>query len=82
MTMLVVYDVIEHYPDDPPEAFGDYFHPAEQPLHVGDVITLRWLDGRQAYPVRIELIRDGRLHVMACETPKPLSAQEAGRSGT
>jgi hypothetical protein len=70
----VLHDVIEHFPprdpDDPnseetpPEPFGEYLHATERgPLRIGDVIMLKWTDGRDAYRVRITYIRNGTLFV-------------------
>lgn len=70
MSLSVVYDVVEHAPDDSwaPEPFGTYLHPADASLRVGDVIQLRWLDGTYAHRVKIHLIRGGVLHVIAEST--------------
>jgi len=65
MMPLVSYEVLEHHPDDIINAFGDYLSPTKTPIRVNDVIMLRWLDGRAAYPVRVLEVHDGTLHVMA-----------------
>lgn len=67
MPIEVAYSVIEHYPNasDAPEPFGTYLHPVEHVApEVGDVILLRWLDGRGAYNVEITEIRGMTLHVV------------------
>ncbi len=60
----LVYDVIEHFDDEPPEPFGVYLRSMyEVPPKVGNVISLRWLDGRHAYYATIESIDEFTLHV-------------------
>lgn len=55
------YSVIEHYEDEGPEPFGFYFGTPD--VKPGDVIQLKWLDGRDAYRVKVSS-RDGMtLHV-------------------
>ena len=64
--VFVAYEVIEHHDDAPPEPYGYYLHDnAAEPLRVGDVIGLRWLDGSPAYQVKIQHIRNGQLHTMS-----------------
>jgi hypothetical protein len=58
------YLVIEHYVDEPPDEFGHVTFAADQQPKVGDVVMLRWLDGRDAYRVRVDRIDNMRLHVM------------------
>ncbi len=64
MPIFFSYDVIEHFPghEDPPEPFGTYMSPGA--VTRNDIIQLKWLDGRDAYKVRVDLIRNGTLHVM------------------
>jgi hypothetical protein len=67
VSIEIAYSVIEHYPNasDAPEPFGTYLHPAEHGLpKAGDVILLRWLDGRGAYNVEITEIQEMTLHVV------------------
>lgn len=57
------YHVIECYDDEAPEAFGTYVGSPD--LQVGDEIQLKWLDGSDAYKVKV-IKRDGmELHVEA-----------------
>jgi hypothetical protein len=62
MTLLIAYRIIEHYGDaDPPEPFGyEFLHGTPS---VGDLVTLHWLDGREAHRVRVESISGTTLHV-------------------
>jgi hypothetical protein len=47
----VYYDVMEHYDDEPPEPFGsEVLDHAPVP---GEIIQLHWLDGADAYRVRV-----------------------------
>jgi hypothetical protein len=61
------YDVIEHYTDEPPEDFGSYTHPEGEPK-IGEVILLRWLDGRPAHEATIIAIAGSTLHVRKVAT--------------
>lgn len=72
MTILVAYEVVEHYPDIPgedhmcPEPFGTYLHDVSAgTVKISDIVQLKWLDGRDAYTARVEHIRSGVLHVVA-----------------
>lgn len=68
--VFVAYEVIEHYADEPPEPYGHYLHETSSPsLGIGDVIELRWLDGKAAYNVQIEKMRNGVLHVVSTNKP-------------
>ena len=81
---LIEYEVEEHYADAPPEPFGHYLHDLTKPkIAKGDVIMLKWLDGSDAYRVRVELIRDGVLHVMAEHEPaaSPQKGSADGHQG-
>ncbi len=67
--IAISYNVIEHWDrsaggeDFAPEPFGTYHHNAGLPEpRVGDVILLRWLDGRPAYRVKIIQIEGATLH--------------------
>lgn len=60
------YRVIEHYDDDngPPEPFG-FVALAVHP-NPGDVVKLKWLDGRDAYDVRVLYLKGNHtMHVKA-----------------
>lgn len=48
---LYEYKVIEEYADEAPDDFG--FHRFAEHPKVGDVVMLKWLDGRDAYQVRV-----------------------------
>lgn len=64
MSLLVAYKIVEHYSDDDaPEPFGFECLPAERQPRPGDVIMLHWLDGREAYLVRVDEVRGTTLHV-------------------
>ena len=64
MGIQVMYEVVEHFDgDNAPEPFGDYL--ASGKIIKGDVITLKWLDGRNAYDVQVFDIMGGTLHVRA-----------------
>ena len=57
------YEVIQHYREESPEAFG-----AETFDHkpfVGEIVQLHWADGDPAYTVRVSLVDSHlqRLHV-------------------
>lgn len=62
--MLVFgYRVVEHYDDEAPEPFGGYFGSPD--VKAGDEIQLKWLDGRDAYMVKVVERDDMTLHVRA-----------------
>ncbi len=57
------YSVIEHS-EDGVVPFGSYLRSSELPQpQIGEVILLRWLDGREAYQARIFKIAEAELHV-------------------
>lgn len=58
---MIEYEVIEHYDDGAAEPFG-FAHLATQPS-VGDIIMLHWLDGSEAYRVRVDRKSGTTLHV-------------------
>jgi len=55
------YRVIEHYPDEPPEPFGGY--EGSPNVKAGDMIQLKWLDGRDAYKAKVVSRDEMTLHV-------------------
>jgi len=62
--MLVFgYRVIEHDPsgEEAPETFGGYVGSPD--VKVGDVIQLKWLDGRDAYKAKVTARDEMTLHV-------------------
>lgn len=50
----LLFTVIEEYDDAAPENFGSYL--AEAVPAPGDVIQLKWLDGRDAHRARVESV--------------------------
>jgi len=58
----IEYLVIEHYVDEPPDEFGHAL--LNQQPKEGDVVMLHWLDGSEAYRVRVDRVDNMRLHVM------------------
>lgn len=68
---MFYYEVMEHYDgeDDAPEPFGDYL--ADRVIRHGDLVELKWLDGRYAYTVKVFAIHGGTLHVRKVEDPGP-----------
>lgn len=48
---MIGYSVIETYEDEVPEPFGGYW--AEREPNAGDIIQLKWLNGRDAYKVKV-----------------------------
>jgi hypothetical protein len=53
MKVYFLIGIEEHYDSDPPELFGSMRFPAEAIPKLGDVITLRWLDGTSAHSVTV-----------------------------
>lgn len=62
---MIVYGfrVIEHFDNDPPEPFGSVVLAATP--RPGDIVQLKWLDGRDAYSVRVDSVSGSTLHVTA-----------------
>ena len=67
MPNFIEYEIIEHYrdADSAPEPFGFQMFPVTSPPRVGDVVMLRWLDGKDAYRVQVERVSGYVLHVRA-----------------
>lgn len=57
----IVYMVIEHYADDACEPFGTYLHDGDPPRQ-GDMIQLKWLDGRDAHRVMVDRVTGFTIH--------------------
>lgn len=63
MSIRIEYRIVEHYDDEAPEPFGFELIPARYVPKPGDVIMLHWLDGREAYQVKVDEVRGTTLHV-------------------
>lgn len=63
MALAFGYIVIEHDPDgeEAPEPFGRYIGAPD--VKAGDVIQLKWLDGMDAYKVKVSSRDEMTLHV-------------------
>lgn len=67
MSVFIEYRVIEEYDDAAPEPFGFERIAIESAPKPGDVIMLHWLDGRDAYRVRVDRISTSTLYVSPLE---------------
>jgi len=59
MSVDFLVEIELHYNDEAPETFGRMFFPPSALPKKGDTIMLRWLDGQNAFDVRV--IDDGDL---------------------
>lgn len=60
-SIAIEFRVVEYSDGEPPETFG--FVQLTSIPKPGDVVQLRWLDGRDAHGVRVDRVNDFTLHV-------------------